>query len=75
MGNQNPAQMLNSWTAFTLPDNAKEIPYTNEAALFFHNLMFGMAKISKQIQEATFQQNNLLELIESGTGNLLSQTK
>lgn len=70
-GHSNPAQKLNSWTSFSLPDHAKEIPYTDEAALFFHNLMMGMAKLSKQIQEATFDQPSLLALIESSSGNLL----
>lgn len=69
---KNPAEKLNSWCSFNLPDNCKEIPYTDEAALFFHNIMLGMAKLSKQIQEATFDQENLLSLIESGAGNLLA---
>lgn len=69
---KNPAEKLNSWCSFNLPSNPKEMPYTDEAALFFHNIMLGMAKISKQIQEATFDQENLLALIESGAGNLLT---
>lgn len=59
------AELLNSWVGFELPKDAKEIPYTEEAAMFFHNLMLGMARISKQIQEATFDQSNLIALIES----------
>lgn len=59
-----PSGLLNSWTGFNLPKNPKEIPYTDEAALFFHNLMLGMARLSKQIQEATFDQDNLLRAIK-----------
>lgn len=70
LGRDNPAQILNSWSSFTLPNDVKEIPYTDEAAMFFHRLMMGMAKISRQIQEATFEQESLLALIESKT-NLL----
>ncbi|MCS0157622.1 hypothetical protein NDJ14_11850 [Vibrio alginolyticus] len=66
-GRDNPAQLLNSWASFSLPKNAKEIPYSDDAAIFFHNMMLGMAKLSKQIQEATFHQDNLLQLIESKT--------
>lgn len=44
-------------------NNPKEIPYTDEAALFFYSLLMGMAQISRQIREATFQQENLLALI------------
>jgi hypothetical protein len=62
----NPAELLNSWSSFSLPDNAKEIPYTDEAALFFHNLLLGMAQLSKKIQEQTFGQEKLLELIAKG---------
>ncbi|MCY9861463.1 hypothetical protein OTK49_02880 [Vibrio coralliirubri] len=67
----NPAELLNSWVGFELPKKPKEIPYSDEAALFFHNLMLGMATISKQIQEATFEQQDLLSLIASSSGNLL----
>lgn len=60
----NPAQILNSWCSFKLPDNAKEIPYTDEAAMFFHKLMLAMATISKQLQDALFDQSDLLKLID-----------
>ncbi len=70
---ENPAQLLNSWASIKLPDDAKEIPYTDEAALFFHNLMLGMSQLSKRIQEATFDQQNLLKLISEGSGLLLPE--
>ena len=70
-GHDNPAELLNSWCSFSIPDDAKEIPYTDEAALFFHNLMLGMAKLSLMIQNSTFDQGELLKLIESGSNSLL----
>jgi hypothetical protein len=72
LGHENAAQKLNSWVSFTLPKQCKEIPYTDESAMWFYNLMLGMATISKQIQEATFEQENLLSLIESGNAPLFA---
>lgn len=66
----NPATLLNSWCHTELPEDPKEIPYTDEAAAFFYNLMMGMAKLAQQIQAHTFDQDNLLALINSGV-NLL----
>lgn len=71
-GHSNPAQLLNSWCSFNLPDTANEIPYSREAALFFHNLMLGMASLSKLIMEETFDQSELLSLIESNSPPLLT---
>jgi hypothetical protein len=71
-GRENPAQLLNSWSAMSLGKYPKEIPYSDEAAMFFYTLLMGMAKLSKQIQEATFSTENLLELIaKQSKGNLL----
>lgn len=79
MGHDNPASLLNSWCAFNFrneygEDEYKEIPYTDEAAMFFYNLMLGMANLSRQIQEATFDEKKLLQLITSNT-NLLEFKK
>jgi len=71
-GHSLPAEKLNSWCSFTLPKGAMEIPYSDEAALFFYNLLYGMANISKMIQDSTFDQNNLLRLIASGNNMLPS---
>ncbi len=70
LSNENPAALLNSWTAFDLPEHPQEIPYSDDAAIFFHQILLGMAKLSKNIQEATFNKTDLLSLIES-KGNLL----
>ncbi len=76
-GHDNPAQLLNSWCSFSLDiDKAKQMPYTDESAIFFYNLMMGMAKISQMIQHSTFDQENLMKLIASGNNPFLpSSTK
>jgi hypothetical protein len=74
LGTENSAQRLNSWCSLYL-ENYKEMPYSDEAAEFFYNLMYGMAKLSKMIQDSTFEQENLLKLIESGNGLLLPNHK
>lgn len=62
-----PASRLNAWCSMSLDyDKCKQIPYSDKSADFFYNLLYGMAKLSKMIQEATFDQQNLLALIESG---------
>lgn len=76
-GFDNPAEKLNSWQCFWLDPNAettKEIPYSDEAALFFHGLMMSMALLSKEVQERTFKQANLLELISEQKQSLLPST-
>jgi len=62
-GHENPANLLNSWCSFTLGSSPREIPYSDESALFFHNLMMAMAELSKRIQEATFNEQALLGTI------------
>lgn len=74
LGHDNPAQLLNSWQCFSL-ERYKEIPYSDESALFFYNLMLSMAKINKIIQDNTFEQENLLNLISSGNNLLLPNNK
>lgn len=72
LSRDNPAQLLNSWAAMGLGDAPKEIPYTDEAALFFHRLLLGMAELSRRVQEATFTQERLTALIaSSANGQLL----
>ncbi len=68
----NPATKLNSWCSFTLPENAREIPYSDEAAIFFDNLMFSMVNLSKLIQDASFKDDELFKSIQSGCSNLLA---
>lgn len=73
LGHDNPANLLNSWNSFRLPDDAKEIPYSDEAALFFHSMMMGIAQLNKKVQEATFGVENLQRMIanHAASGNLL----
>lgn len=65
---ENPAEILNGWTSMDLGRNPKEIPYSDKAAMFFHGLLLGVARLNQQVQMATFDQGNLLDLIE-GHGN------
>jgi len=61
-----PASLLNSWCSFTLGRDPKEIPYSDEAAMFFHNLMLNMAEMCRKIQHFTQDKDVLLSLIHSG---------
>lgn len=65
LSHDNPASLLNSWCSFRIDKQFKEIPYSDKAALFFHDLMLSMAKISQLIQDNTFDDNNLMYLIEN----------
>lgn len=62
-----PASLLNSWCAFNLPEEPREMPYTDEAATFFHNLMLAIAELSRKIQSFTFEERTLLDIIAKGT--------
>lgn len=64
-GNQHPASKLNSWCSFSLPKGCKSMPYSDEAALFFDNMMMGMARLSRMIQEQTYEPEDLTALIQS----------
>lgn len=61
----NPAVRLNHW--HRAPDrndyNVREIPYSDQAAEFFFDLMEGMARLAKLIQEHTFEEQDLLAAI------------
>lgn len=63
---EHPAGLLNSWACFSLPGTAKEMPYTDEAALFFHNLMLAMAHMQRQIQSMVADEAAFIELANSG---------
>lgn len=73
-GHDNPANLLNSWSAFTLGSSPREIPYSDESALFFHNLMMAMAELSKRIQEATFNEQVLLGTIANQSFPLIGNS-
>jgi len=63
LDDDHPAALLNSWCSFTLPEDCREMHYCDEAALFFHDLMMGIAKLSKLIQDTTFDEKSLQKLI------------
>ncbi|TAL80714.1 MAG: hypothetical protein EPN77_19440 [Candidimonas sp.] len=62
-----PLHLLQAWAAFSLPDTCSEMPYTPEAALFFHRMMLGMAELSRKIQDFMHDERRLLAAIQSGT--------
>lgn len=68
LGHENPAELLNAWAAFNLPANAREMPYSDEAALFFHRFLLGMADMSRRVQELTCDQERLQALISQTAG-------
>lgn len=61
-----PLKLLNSWGCFKLPEDAKEMPYTPQAALFFHRLMLGMSELSRRVQTFMNDEQRLLAAIEAG---------
>ncbi|MBU9200090.1 hypothetical protein KTD31_01565 [Burkholderia multivorans] len=66
-----PLHLLQAWSSFTLPEKCAEMPYSPEAALFFHRLMLGMAELSRRIQEFAHDESRLLQVINSGGAALL----
>lgn len=60
-----PAAQLNSWCAFDM-ENPKEMPYTDEAALFFHSLMLGMAELQRRMQAVVADEEKFIEYVNSG---------
>lgn len=63
---QHPAGLLNSWVSFSLPDKCPEMPYTDEAALWFHQLMLRMAYMQRSIQQMLADQQRFIELVNNG---------
>ncbi|UYD21565.1 hypothetical protein [Vibrio phage 29Fa.3] len=72
---EHPAARLNAWTGFSLPKKPKEIPYSDDAAEFFYSMMEGLVKLGKRLQDATFEQEDLLALIAQGGSPLLPAPK
>ena len=64
---EHPAARLNSWCHVNLPreGDCRQIAYTDEAAEFFFNLMYGMSEIARRIQDRVFEDDDLLKLIDS----------
>lgn len=62
---EHPAGRLNKWL-YSLPEDAEEMPYTDEAAEFFDHLIMSMVKMASRVREATDTQEKLLNLIKTG---------
>lgn len=71
LGAENPAQLLNSWTSIQLPDEAREMPYSDEAAMFFFNLLMGMAELNRRVQDFTSTPEKLALAISRSAGVLM----
>ena len=70
LSSETPAALLNTWTSYSLPDDCKEMEYSEDAALFFHKIMLGMAELSQLMQTHFQDETKLMNLIAS-SGNLL----
>lgn len=66
LGCRTPAERLNAWCSFNLPENPSEMPYSDQAALFFYDLMLGMAKLSKLVMDHAGDKKSIQSLIDSG---------
>ena len=67
LGRDNAAQLLNSWGAMDVGPRPKEIPYSDQAAMFFHKLLLGMAEMNRRVQEMTFTQDKIHALIDQSS--------
>ncbi|MBK3780431.1 hypothetical protein G3A43_09350 [Paraburkholderia aspalathi] len=67
-GNPNdPLSLLNGWAAFSLPEHGtKDMPYSDEAALFFHRMMLNMAELSRNVQTFMNDEPRLFSAIKNG---------
>lgn len=71
LGHDNPAQLLNSWCSMELPENTREMPYSDEAAMFFFNLLKAMAELNRRVQEFTNTPEKLAKAISRNAGVLM----
>ena len=65
---------LNAWNTKPDLDKAKFIPYSDKAALFFYEMLEGIARLNKRLQDTTFEAENLMKCIEAGTFFLPNNT-
>lgn len=68
-----PAARLNSWCGFELPKDPKSMPYSDEAAEFFYDMMAGMARLSQMIQDRTHDPQDLLLAIKNSQNPLIGK--
>ncbi len=66
-----PAARLNSWSAMVLPEDAREMPYSEEAAVFFFGLLQTMAELNRRVQEFTNTPEKLSLAIAKTSGVLM----
>ena len=66
-----PAGILNSWNGFYIGDTFKEIPYTDEAAIFFDGIMKGIVSMSRNIAKYLGSEEDVLRAIDVGAIKML----
>ena len=65
---------LNAWNTKPDLDKANFIPYSDKAALFFYEMLEGIARLNKRLQDTTSEAENLMKCIEAGTFFLPNNT-
>jgi len=58
-------EMLNSLVGASLPDSFMEMPYTEEAAKFFYNVMMNICQMAHKIETFFGDEDNVIKAIES----------
>lgn len=74
-----PAAKLNSFTTLDVETKGigkewcktREMPYTDQAATFFYEVMLGMCALAERIDNVIANESRLLEAIEKGSTKLL----
>lgn len=66
-----PCQLLNGWTVLDVnPKTARQMPYTPEAALFFHEVQKALCKMARSLDDFISDDEKLMLAIQAG-GQLL----
>ena len=58
-------KLLNRWCSFSIPKDAPEMPYTEENAKFFYEMMLGIVTMAKLLKERTNSPEKITNMIKS----------
>ena len=58
-------KLLSRWCSFSLPKDAPEMPYTEDNAKFFHEMMVGIVTIAKMLKDRTETKEQIITMIAS----------
>lgn len=83
LNTEEPAVVLNAWQSLAVGERIrgesqakfKEIPYSDAAALFFCELLRGMAVLSRRVQDVMFEKDRLVDHINASRIPLLDLEK